>query len=109
MQPHFSAAWSRTGRKGPYACYYIHCEPKSAFIGGGLWCPEKQQLDKLRASIDRRPAHWRRALNDPLVKKVFFSKVKASDGPEAAVRAFMEKNKGNALKKRPMVFLFHFF
>jgi uncharacterized protein (DUF2461 family) len=26
-KPYFSAAWSRTGRKGPYAVYYMHCEP----------------------------------------------------------------------------------
>ncbi|KAK4905533.1 hypothetical protein LTR66_017800, partial [Elasticomyces elasticus] len=26
-KPHFSAAWSRTGRKGPYACYYVQIQP----------------------------------------------------------------------------------
>jgi uncharacterized protein (TIGR02453 family) len=98
-KPHFSAAWSRTGRKGPYACYYIHCEPKKSFVGGGLWCPEKDHLAKLRRSIDRHPARWRRALNDAEFRGVFFGKVKG--GEEKMVDAFAEKNKEYSLKKRP--------
>ncbi|GAB0137085.1 hypothetical protein EsDP_00005368 [Epichloe bromicola] len=101
-KPHFSAAWSRTGRKGPYACYYVHCEPGSSFIGGGLWHPEASSVAKLRRSIDRHPDRWRRALNDPLFKKVFFPEIKAGAGPEAAVESFAERNQENALKKRPM-------
>ena len=34
---HFSAAWSRTGRKGPYACYYLQIKPKGSFLGAGVW------------------------------------------------------------------------
>lgn len=103
LQPHFSAAWSRTGRKGPYACYYVHCEPGSSFIGGGLWHPEAQLVAKLRRSIDRHPNRWRRALGDPLLKKAFFPELKDGAGPEEAVAAFVGKNQSNALKKRPMV------
>ncbi|KAL5090525.1 hypothetical protein Trisim1_004419 [Trichoderma cf. simile WF8] len=101
-KPHFSAAWSRTGRKGPYAVYYIHCEPKSAFIGGGLWHPEAAYLTKLRQSIDERPQRWRRAFADPLFKKEFFPSVKDKDGVEGVVKAFVAKNQENALKKKPM-------
>ncbi|KAL6827367.1 hypothetical protein J3E69DRAFT_265185 [Trichoderma sp. SZMC 28015] len=101
-KPHFSAAWSRTGRKGPYAVYYIHCEPKSSFIGGGLWHPEAAYLTKLRQSIDERPQRWRRAFADPLFKKEFFPLVKAKDGVEGVVKAFVAKNQENALKKKPM-------
>ncbi|KAL7932727.1 hypothetical protein V8C35DRAFT_71404 [Trichoderma chlorosporum] len=100
-KPHFSVAWSRTGRKGPYAVYYIHCEPKAAFIGGGLWHPEAVYVAKLRQSIDETPERWRRAFSDPLFKKVFFPAVKTKDGVEGVVKAFVEKNQGNALKKKP--------
>ncbi|CAM1506384.1 Fc.00g060250.m01.CDS01 [Cosmosporella sp. VM-42] len=100
-KPHFSAAWSRTGRKGPYACYYIHCEPKASFIGGGLWFPEASHIHKLRASIDERPNRWRRVLNEPGFKRTFLPGVKAGAKPEAALKAFAEKNKGNALKTKP--------
>ncbi|KAG5947330.1 hypothetical protein E4U53_006428 [Claviceps sorghi] len=101
-KPHFSVAWSRTGRKGPYACYYLHCEPGSSFIGGGLWQPEASSIAKLRRSIDRHPDRWRRALNDASFKEVFFPDIKTSAGPDAAVKAFVGKNQVNALKKRPM-------
>ncbi|PNP47388.1 hypothetical protein TGAMA5MH_01205 [Trichoderma gamsii] len=99
---HFSAAWSRTGKKGPYAVYYIHCEPKATFIGGGLWHPEAAYIAKLRASIDERPRRWRRAFSDPHLKKVFFPAVKEKDGVEAVLKAFVARNQDNALKKRPM-------
>lgn len=106
LQAHFSAAWSRTGKKGPYAVYYIHCEPKATFIGGGLWHPEAAYIAKLRASIDERPRRWRRAFSDPHLKKVFFPAVKEKDGVEAVVKAFVARNQENALKKRPMVCIF---
>jgi hypothetical protein len=83
--------------------YYIHCEPKRCLVAGGLWHPEKQYVDLLRRSIDRHPDRWRRALNNPLFKKVFLPGVKAKAGPEAAVKAFVGMNQANALKKRPMV------
>ncbi|KAF4977506.1 hypothetical protein FZEAL_5984 [Fusarium zealandicum] len=104
-KPHFSAAWSRTGRKGPYACYYIHCEPKRSFIGGGIWCPDAGQLHKIRASIDERPNRWRRALNDEAFKRTFLPKDAARADPEAALLAFADKNKSNALKTKPKGFL----
>ncbi|RMJ14819.1 hypothetical protein CDV36_005530 [Fusarium kuroshium] len=104
-KPHFSAAWSRTGRKGPYACYYIHCEPKKSFIGGGLWCPDGGQIQKIRASIDERPNRWRRVLNDQDLKRVFLPKAASKNDPESALLAFAEKNKSNALKTKPKGFV----
>ncbi|KAF4991595.1 hypothetical protein FGRMN_7714 [Fusarium graminum] len=103
-KPHFSAAWSRTGRKGPYACYYIHCEPKNSFIGGGLWCPSGEQMHRLRASIDERPNRWKRVLNDEAFKRTFLPKVANKTDPKAALLAFAEKNSRNALKTKPKGF-----
>lgn len=103
-QPHFSAAWSRTGRKGPYACYYIHCEPGGqSFIGGGLWHPEAGHVQKMRRSIDRHPERWREVLDDAEFRRVFFPGVKPAQGAEAVVKAFVGKNQMGALKKKPMV------
>ncbi|KAF5024289.1 hypothetical protein F66182_3619 [Fusarium sp. NRRL 66182] len=103
-KPHFSAAWSRTGRKGPFACYYMHCEPNKSFIGGGLWCPSGEQMHKLRASIDQRPNRWRRALNDEAFKRTFLPKAANKTDPNAALLAFAEKNSDNALKTKPKGF-----
>lgn len=71
-KPHYSASWSRTGRKGPYACYYVHLEPGGkCFVGGGLWHPEAQALGALRRSIDERPERWRRVLMDDTFRETF--------------------------------------
>ncbi|KAH7020956.1 uncharacterized protein B0I36DRAFT_367426 [Microdochium trichocladiopsis] len=123
-KPHYSAAWSRTGRKGPYACYYIHVEPQKCFIGGGLWCPDKDALARLRASVDERPHRIRRILMDPAFRDNFLAeaakyeslqnkknkkggKSNATrdeveiDEAAAVIRAFAEANKESALKTRP--------
>ncbi|KAK4162862.1 hypothetical protein QBC43DRAFT_240146 [Cladorrhinum sp. PSN259] len=114
---HFSVAFSRTGRKGPYACYYIHFEPSNnSFIAGGLWHPEAPALSKIRASIDERPERWKRALLDSTFKSTFLSsssssssqtKKKNSDDQEdfkKVMKYLAEKNKENALKTRPKGF-----
>jgi hypothetical protein len=85
--------------------YYIHCEPKKSFIGGGLWHPEAAHLAKLRQSIDERPRRWRRAMADPLFRKTFFPALEKK-GVEDVVKAFVGKNQENALKKKPMVCAF---
>lgn len=100
-QAHYSAAWSRTGRKGPYACYYVHCEPGKSFIGGGLWHPDAGQLHKLRASIDERPQRWRRALMDDNFRRTFLPKAKNDE--KSVIKAFTESNKESALKTKPKV------
>jgi uncharacterized protein (DUF2461 family) len=92
---------SRTGRKGPYACYYIHCEPGSCFIGGGLWHPEKDCLAKLRANIDERPHRLRRVLMNPQFRRTFLPKAKSDE--KSVIAAFIESNKEGALKTRPQV------
>ncbi|KXX72960.1 hypothetical protein MMYC01_210627 [Madurella mycetomatis] len=133
-KPHFAAAFSRTGRKGPYACYYVHLEPGGDnFVGGGLWHPDGGALAKLRASIDERPQRWRRVLCEPNFRDTFLAgrdskaaaapatkaakkgkKKTAGGGGEAAgehtdeeavLKAFAEANKEGALKTRPKGFV----
>ncbi|KAB5566597.1 hypothetical protein GE09DRAFT_1218853 [Coniochaeta sp. 2T2.1] len=102
-KPHFSAAWSRTGRKGPYAVYYLHVQSGSgSFVGGGLFYPPAEPLGKVRASIDERPWRWRRALNDPAFREVFLEG--AGEGEEGAVREFVKRNREGALKTKPKGF-----
>ncbi|KAK7967112.1 uncharacterized protein PG986_001389 [Apiospora aurea] len=103
-KPHYSAAWSRTGRKGPYACYYVHCEPGGhCFVGGGLWHPDKDAIAKLRASIDERPHRIRRVLANPHFRRTFLPKAKEGDD-KSIIAAFTAANKENALKTRPQGF-----
>ncbi|ROV89369.1 hypothetical protein VPNG_10129 [Cytospora leucostoma] len=102
-KPHFSAAFSRTGRKGPYACYYVHCEPGSCSVGGGLWHPEASHVAKLRASIDERPQRWRRVLMDEEFRQTFLAPAKSGD-EKGCLKAFARLNAVNALKTKPKGF-----
>ena len=98
---HFSAAWSRTGRKGPYAGYYLQIAPGSSFIGGGLWCPEADPLRSLRLAIDLKPQKLKNVLLDPGIRKFYFGGI--GNDEKKAVKAFCEHNASNALKRRPKV------
>ncbi|KAI8719982.1 hypothetical protein NCS52_00442200 [Fusarium sp. LHS14.1] len=102
---HFSAAWSRTGRKGTYAHYYIHCEPGASFIAGGIFAPNAHQLQSIRSSIDERPRRWRRVLNENSLRQSFMSGIKAGSGEEEALKYFAHENKQSALKTRPKGFI----
>ncbi|KAK3381658.1 hypothetical protein B0H63DRAFT_561304 [Podospora didyma] len=105
-KPHYSAAFSRTGRKGPYACYYVHMEPGKSFIGGGLWHPDGPAVAKVRASIDERPKRWRRVLIDPEFRRVFLPSVAGPGVKEdEVIEAFAASNAENALKRPPKGFI----
>ncbi|KAI2628608.1 hypothetical protein GGR54DRAFT_353347 [Hypoxylon sp. NC1633] len=100
---HYSAAWSRTGRKGPYACYYVHLEPGHCMVGGGLWHPEAAALARLRASVDERPHRIRRVLMNPAFRTTFLPAAKTGS-EKAVIAAFAAANKENALKTKPKGF-----
>ncbi|KAF3055019.1 hypothetical protein GL218_07644 [Daldinia childiae] len=101
-KPHYSAAWSRTGRKGPYACYYVHVEPGRCLVGGGVWHPEADALARLRASVDERPHRISRVLTNPTFRKTFLPEAK-SGNEKSVIAAFAAKNQDNALKTKPKV------
>ncbi|KAF7615830.1 hypothetical protein F9C07_2234498 [Aspergillus flavus] len=95
---HFSAAWSRTGKKGPYAAYYVHCQPKSCFVGSGLWHPEADKLALMREDIDRNSHRLKAVLGEEGMRRELFDGV--SD-EEKAVEAFVNQNQESALKTKP--------
>ncbi|KAF4766057.1 hypothetical protein HAV15_010552 [Penicillium sp. str.  len=96
---HFSAAWSRTGKKGPYAAYYVHFQPGSCFVGGGLWNPESEPLALLREDIDDNSAVLKEILRAPEMRREFLKG--ASDDDDAVVDAFTRHNRESALKTKP--------
>ncbi|KAL8687905.1 MAG: hypothetical protein Q9224_005019 [Gallowayella concinna] len=96
---HFSVAWSRTGRKGPYAGYYLQIKPSGSFIGGGLWCPEAAPLTLMRKDIDRKSHKLKTVLMEPAMRKEFLGGIPKDE--KKAIRAFTEQNKENALKTKP--------
>lgn len=51
--------------------YYIHLDPKEAFIAGGLYAPEATELKKIRKEIAFFYDDLNEILNEPAFKKVF--------------------------------------
>ncbi|PGH13205.1 hypothetical protein AJ79_03762 [Helicocarpus griseus UAMH5409] len=98
-KPHFSAAWSRTGRKGPYAAYYVHLEPGKCFVGSGLWHPDADKLALLRQDMDRNSRRIKSVLNAPDVRREIFRGIPRNE--KEAVSAFVGQNQENALKTKP--------
>ncbi|KAH8431600.1 DUF2461 domain-containing protein [Aspergillus melleus] len=98
-KPYFSAAWSRTGKKGPYASYYVHCQPGSCIIGAGMWQPDADQLALIREDIDRNSHGLKAILNEKNMRREIFNGV--PDDEEEALKAFLDQNKETALKIKP--------
>ncbi len=49
------AVFSKGGRKGKYAGYYLHIEPGNSFAGGGIWRPDSDVLKSIRYEIYNSP------------------------------------------------------
>ncbi|KAL4924766.1 DUF2461 domain-containing protein [Aspergillus undulatus] len=96
---HFSAAWSRTGKKGPYAAYYVHCQPGASFVGSGLWNPEADKLALLREDIDHNSQALKAVLREEGMRRGFFGGI--PDDEDKAVKAFVSHNSESALKTKP--------
>ncbi|KAL8737931.1 MAG: hypothetical protein Q9190_008063 [Brigantiaea leucoxantha] len=90
---------SRTGRKGPYAAYYLQIKPSGCFLGGGLWHPEAQPLNLLRRNVDRKSHKLKAILMEPAMRKEFLGNVGKDE--RKAVKAFVAQNQENALKTKP--------
>ncbi|KAI9054008.1 hypothetical protein LZ554_002952 [Drepanopeziza brunnea f. sp. 'monogermtubi'] len=100
---YFSVAWSRAGRKGPYAHYYLHVQPGGeSFMGGGYFGCDAETLACLREDIDTQPHQLKSILMEEKLRTTFFPKVKAEEGK--IVKAFCEGSKRDALKKKPKGF-----
>ena len=41
--------------------YYLHISPEECFLGCGIWHPESKALAKIRKTIDKDQAGWKRA------------------------------------------------
>lgn len=101
-KPYFSACWSRTGRKGPFAVYYLQIKPRGgSLIGGGLWMPDASQLAALRRDIDRKPHKIKDVLLDEGVRREFLGGIPKD--AKKAVKAFTGHNSDSMLKTKPKV------
>ena len=43
--------------------YYLHIEPRSIFVGTGIWHPDSASLAKIRRHLQEDPKGWKRAIS----------------------------------------------
>lgn len=68
---HFGAYFAEGGKKSLGPGYYIHVEPKSIFVGGGIYMPEAPILQKIRQEIDYNGEKLMAILEKPSFKRHF--------------------------------------
>jgi len=68
--PHFAAAFSRTG-KALRGTYYLRIRPGESFLGGGFWGPEKEDLHRIRKEFELDASEMRTVLADKKFSTVF--------------------------------------
>lgn len=67
----FGAAFSRGGKKSPYADYYFQLQPCNSFVAGGLWMPPADRLKAVRQEIDYDLPAFEKILQQKDFKKLF--------------------------------------
>ncbi|KAG9316552.1 hypothetical protein JVU11DRAFT_2603 [Chiua virens] len=62
----FSASFSRSGRKGTFAFYYIMIKPgNESSLAAGAWCPAKNELNMIRNHIKHSSDRLREIISAP--------------------------------------------
>jgi len=59
------------GKNSGHAGYYVHIEPGKSFLGGGIWHPDRANLDKVRAVIAKHGNELEKILKKPSFKNYF--------------------------------------
>ncbi len=67
----FGAAIVDGGRRSGNPGYYLHLQPGNNFIGGGLYQPEPQTLQKVRQEIDYNGPKIHKIIDDKNFKKIY--------------------------------------
>lgn len=67
----FGAFIAKGGRKSVFSGYYIHMEPESSFLGGGIYMPQPPYLLAIRTAIYKDPETYKTIIQDPGFVKTF--------------------------------------
>lgn len=68
---HMGAFIASGGRKSEKAGYYVHVEPGSSMMGGGIYMPHPDNLKKIRNEIYFDSKTFRNILDEPTFKEFF--------------------------------------
>ena len=67
----FGAYIARGGRKSPMAGYYLHIEPGTSMLAGGIYMPQPDVLKAIRTEIYHNIEEFKSILNDPKFRRHF--------------------------------------
>ncbi len=59
------------GKKSPGCGYYYHLEPGNCLVGGGLWCPDAEQLRRVRTDIYENVEEYLEIIENPDFTRYF--------------------------------------
>lgn len=59
------------GKKSMTGGYYFHFEPGNSFVGGGMWHPMPEQLNKVRQEIDYNFSDFKKIVSSKKFKDVY--------------------------------------
>jgi uncharacterized protein (TIGR02453 family) len=75
-----AASFSRAGRKGPFAGYYLHIAANGrSLLAGGRWGMDKNELAIVRHSIQTNPKRLRRVIEAPAFVKMLWGPLRTSE------------------------------
>lgn len=75
------------GKNAGYAGYYIHIEPESCFLAGGIYMPPPDRLKAVRTEIYENTEDFKKILNDKIFKK-HFKEISSEDQLKTAPKGF---------------------
>jgi len=81
---------NKDGKNSSSAFYYLHIEPENCFIGGGIYNPMKEPLDKIRQAIDCSFNQWKNITKKEQFKAYFSSGIHNSAALKKIPRGFDE-------------------
>lgn len=67
----FGAFIAKGGRKSVFSGYYIHMEPESSFLGGGIYMPQAPYLLAIRTAIFKNPENYKKIIQNPAFVETF--------------------------------------
>jgi uncharacterized protein (TIGR02453 family) len=70
-KPHFSAYFSRAGKKAVDAGYYLHIKPGQSHLSVGMWEPQGAVMKAVRQEIDYSFAELQGLLQKPSFRNAF--------------------------------------
>jgi uncharacterized protein (TIGR02453 family) len=87
----FGAAFSEGGKKSSAPGYYLHIEPGSSFLAGGVWQPPPDQLQAIRQEIDYNLSEFREILEAKPFRK-FYRELDREDMVKTAPKGYSKEN-----------------